>query len=69
MVNKIIDKRQLAYRSVGKKLWQKTYNSGDSLVITHPTTNPPIYCSYMAERTGSIVVSSSFAIKRPKFSV
>jgi hypothetical protein len=21
---------------------QKTYNSGDSLVVTHPTTNPPI---------------------------
>ena len=25
-----------------KRKQKKTYNSGDSLVVTHPTTNPPI---------------------------
>ena len=35
----------------------KTYNSGDSLVVTHLTTNPPVYCLYMAERTGSLILS------------
>ena len=35
----------------------KTYNSGDSLVVTHLTTNPPVHCLYMAERTGSLVFS------------
>ena len=38
--------------------WQKrsnTYNSGDSLVVTHLTTNPPVSCLYMAERTGSLI--------------
>ena len=34
---------------------KKTYNSGDSLVVTHLTTNPPVHCLYMAERTGSLV--------------
>ena len=33
----------------------KTYNSGDSLVVTHLTTNPPVSCLYMAERTGSLI--------------
>ena len=33
----------------------KTYNSGYSLVVTHLTTNPPIRCLNMAERTGSLV--------------
>jgi hypothetical protein len=33
----------------------KTYNSGDSLVVTHLTTNPPVHCLYMAERTGSLI--------------
>jgi hypothetical protein len=31
----------------------KTYNSGDSPVVTHLTTNPPIHCLTRAERTGS----------------
>jgi hypothetical protein len=35
----------------------KTYNSGDSLVVTHLTTNPPVHCLYMAERTGSLIFS------------
>jgi hypothetical protein len=32
---------------------QKTYNSGDSPVVTHLTTNPPVSCLTRAERTGS----------------
>jgi hypothetical protein len=36
---------------------QKTYNSGDSLVVTHLTTNPPVHCLSTAERTGSSVFS------------
>jgi hypothetical protein len=34
---------------------QKTYNSGDSPILTNSTTNPPVHCLYMAERTGSLV--------------
>ena len=33
----------------------KTYNSGDSLVVTYLTTNPPVLCLYVAERTGSLI--------------
>ena len=36
----------------------KTYNSRYSLVVTHPTTNLPIYSLYMGERTGSLVLCS-----------
>ncbi|KAJ5261832.1 hypothetical protein N7505_008699 [Penicillium chrysogenum] len=32
---------------------QKTYNSEDSLVVTHPTTNSPACGLSTAERTGS----------------
>jgi hypothetical protein len=32
----------------------KTYNSGDLLVVTHLTTNPPVSCLNRAERTGSL---------------
>jgi hypothetical protein len=34
---------------------QKTYNSRDSLVVTHPTTNRPACGLSTAERTGSPV--------------
>jgi hypothetical protein len=34
----------------------KTYNTGDSLVVTHPTTNPALLSLSMGERTGSRVV-------------
>ena len=34
----------------------KTYNSGDSPVVTHPSTNLPVSCLYMAERTGSLIL-------------
>ncbi|KAH9221787.1 hypothetical protein DL95DRAFT_381553, partial [Leptodontidium sp. 2 PMI_412] len=36
----------------------KTYNSRYSLVVTHPTTNLPIWCLCMAERTGCPVLTS-----------
>ena len=35
----------------------KTYNNGDSLVVTHLTTNPPVFCFNRAERRGSLVIS------------
>jgi hypothetical protein len=35
----------------------KTYNSGDSPVVTHLTTSPPVHCLYEAERTGSLIFS------------
>ena len=40
---------------VKKSTKAKTYNSGYSLVVTHLTTNPPVPCLNMAERTGSLV--------------
>ncbi|KAF5677358.1 hypothetical protein FHETE_1871 [Fusarium heterosporum] len=36
----------------------KTYNSGDSLVVTDPTTNPPLTSLTMGERTGSRIFCS-----------
>jgi hypothetical protein len=36
----------------------KTYNSGYSPVVTHLTTNPPVSCLNIAERTGSIAILS-----------
>ena len=36
-----------------QKKTPKTYNSGDSPVVTHLTTNPPIHWLTRAERTGS----------------
>jgi hypothetical protein len=38
---------------VAKLKSAKTYNSGDSLVVTDPTTNPPVSGLTMGERTGS----------------
>jgi hypothetical protein len=49
-------KIKLTYLStsyVSKKIKIKTYNSGDSPVVTHLTTNPPVSCLSTAERTGS----------------
>jgi hypothetical protein len=34
---------------------KKTFNSGDSPVVTHLTTSPPVRCLNRAERTGSLV--------------
>src|ERR1700761_5441841 len=31
----------------------KTYSSGDSLVVTHPTTSPPIHSLSISEQTGT----------------
>jgi hypothetical protein len=38
-----------------KDVITKTYNSGDSPVVTHLTTSPPVRCLNRAERTGSLV--------------
>jgi hypothetical protein len=38
-----------------KKKMAKTYNSGDSPVVTHLTTSPPVHRLSTAERTGSAV--------------
>ena len=48
----VMQRRFLLHR---QKKMAKTYNSGDSLVVTHLTTNPPVSCLYMAERTGSLI--------------
>ena len=34
----------------------KTYNSRDSLMVTHLTTNPPVSCLNIAEQTGCVVL-------------
>jgi hypothetical protein len=39
----------------GAAKMSKTYNSRDSLMVTHLTTNPPVSCLNRAERTGSLV--------------
>ena len=41
--------------SHGKEKRGKTYNSQDSLLVTHATTNWPIRSLNMAERTGCLV--------------
>ena len=42
-------------QSKKRKTKRKTYNSRDSLVVTHPTTNQPACGLSTAERTGSPV--------------
>ncbi|KAF1850469.1 uncharacterized protein K460DRAFT_270036 [Cucurbitaria berberidis CBS 394.84] len=53
------------------KRMAKTYNSGDSLVVTHLTTNPPVSCLSTAERTGSaeFKILWSYVEERVKHSV
>jgi hypothetical protein len=34
----------------------KTYNSRDSLMVTHLTTSPPVSCLNIAEQTGCVVL-------------
>jgi hypothetical protein len=47
----------------------KTFNSGDSPVVTYLTTSPPVRCFNRAERTGSLVVTTSVDTKNPKLFV
>ena len=47
----------------------KTYNSRDSLMVTHLTTNPPVSCLNRAERTGSLVVSTTINLFSLKLTV
>ena len=46
----------------GQKEMSKTYNSGDSPVVTHPSTNPPVSCLSTAERTGSAVCQNPMVV-------
>jgi hypothetical protein len=46
-----------------------TYNSRDSLVVTHVTTSPPVRCLSRAERTGSLAVSCLITTKALKMTV
>jgi hypothetical protein len=39
-----------------KKRMPKTYNSRDSPMVTHLTTNPPVSCLNIAEQTGCVVL-------------
>ncbi|KAJ5415402.1 hypothetical protein N7465_004097 [Penicillium sp. CMV-2018d] len=43
----------------------KTYNSEDSLVVTHPTTNSPACGLSTAERTGSPVFHTLWSVDNP----
>ncbi|KAH7390766.1 hypothetical protein DE146DRAFT_142482 [Phaeosphaeria sp. MPI-PUGE-AT-0046c] len=49
----------------------KTYNSGDSLMVTHSTTSPPVRCLNRAERTGSLVfnVLWSYVMSRAEYMI
>jgi hypothetical protein len=40
----------------GSTVKAKTYNSRDSLMVTHLTTNPPVSCLNIAEQTGCVVL-------------
>jgi hypothetical protein len=40
----------------GSTVKPKTYNSRDSLMVTHLTTNPPVSCLNIAEQTGCVVL-------------
>ena len=50
-----ISVRSLKQANKDNKKQKKTYNSEDSLVVTHPTTNSPACGLSTAERTGSPV--------------
>jgi hypothetical protein len=53
-----------------KKVYKaKTYNSRDSLMVTHLTTNPLVSCFNRAERTGSLVVSATINLISIKLTV
>jgi hypothetical protein len=47
---------------------KNTFNSGDSPVVTHLTTSPPVRCLNRAERTGSLVLNVLWSnVKKLKF--
>ena len=59
VTNTSIELEPLASKSLKlQKGAKKTYNSWDSLVVTHPTTNQPIWSLCMAERTGCPILFS-----------
>ncbi|ENH99503.1 hypothetical protein COCC4DRAFT_153143, partial [Bipolaris maydis ATCC 48331] len=44
-------------QNLSSKIKPKTYGSGDSLVVTHLTTNPPVNCLYRPDRTGWLALN------------
>ena len=46
----------------GQKRYAKTYNSPDSLLVTHEATNGPVSCLSTAERTGSAVCQNPMVV-------
>ncbi|KAJ5114912.1 hypothetical protein NUU61_000671 [Penicillium alfredii] len=54
----IVEKQVLIKRK------RKTYNSQDSLVVTHPTTNWPACGLSTAERTGSPVLHTLWSYRQ-----
>jgi hypothetical protein len=61
--------KELIQSTSNQKQTQKTYNSADSHLVTHDTTNTSARRLNRAERTGSIVVSYSTTTKTPKLPV
>ena len=59
VASRLVEKKS-HFKSEKPKIWgeikAKTYNSRDSLVVTHPTTNLPACGLSTAERTGSPVL-------------
>jgi hypothetical protein len=47
----------------------ETYNSGDSLVVTHLTTKPLVHCLYIAKRTGSLAFTYATVTKSINFPI
>jgi hypothetical protein len=62
---KVYQKSVAANQPTSKKS-PKTYNSGDSPVVTHLTTNPPVRCLNRAERTGSLVFNVLWSYVKEK---
>jgi hypothetical protein len=48
--------RDHGVRAKSSTVKAKTYNSRDSLMVTHLTTNPPVSCLNIAEQTGCVVL-------------
>ena len=64
--------RQKSVKGRGKKdRKDKTYSSWDSHVVTHRSTNQPVNCLCMAERTGCPVFSClwPYVVVQPTFTV
>jgi hypothetical protein len=65
------DVEEQKIKSPGSPKTLKTYNSRDSLMVTHLTTNPPVSCLNRAERTGSLVfmILWSYVAKETEYAI